>query len=163
MSIYNDVLDIEEMINDSFDPETGEILEEDVQAGEELKQEIIAVGLEKLCKVRANMRMDIDGLKAEKKRIDDMIKSKTRKLERFENYILLIHKMSGEKKSIAGSFTVSTRKSTSVQVSDDFNNENYQIIEEVKKIDKMAIKKDLAAGVEIAGAILIENENLQVK
>lgn len=163
MSIYNDVLTIEQMLEDSFDPETGEIMEADEKAAEELKAEIMQVGLEKLCKVRANIISDIDGLKNEKARIDNSLKGKVSKLDRLEAYILAIHKLSGQAKSTAGSFTISTRKSTSVQLVDDFDNEDFQTIEEVKKIDKNSIKQALKSGIEVPGAWLVEKENLQVK
>ena len=163
MSIYNDVLPIEKMLEESFDPETGEILEADEKAAEQLKAEIMQVGLEKLCKVRANIMSDIDGLKAEKKRIDDRIKSQNSSLERLENYILAIHKLSGQSKSTAGSFTISTRLSTSVQVDDSFDNKDYIIVEEVKKVDKIALKQALQSGATVIGAQLVKKENLQVK
>lgn len=160
-SIYQDVIDIQMMIDDSFDKDTGEINEADVQAGEELKAEIISVGLEKLCKVRANIMATAEGLKAEKKRIDDALKRENSKLERLEDYILTIHKLSGEKKSIAGTFTVSMRKSESVELAENFEHADFGRYE--FKPDKTAIKKAIKDGVEIEGATLIEKENLQVK
>lgn len=163
MSIYNDILTIEQMLEESFDPETGEILEVDEKAAEELKVEIMNVGLEKLCKVRANIMSYIDGLKVEKKRIDDRIKSQTSALERLESYIMAVHKLGGQPKSTAGSFTISTRLSTSVQVDDCFDDPNYIKVEEVKKVDKLAIKQALLAGFEVDGAQLVKKENLQVK
>ena len=163
MSVYKDLETLETMLDSLFDKETGEVFDEQEQAYQDLKQEIINNGIEKMCFVMVNKQNYIDGLKAEEKRIADKRKSEEKKLERLEDMILGLHTMTGNAKTIAGSFTISTRKSTSVGLADDFRNEDYQTIVEEVKIDKMAIKKDLASGKEIAGAWLIGKQNLQVK
>jgi Na+-translocating ferredoxin:NAD+ oxidoreductase RnfC subunit len=163
MSIYDDVLLAQQLIDECFDLETGEINEEQEQEAIKLRDEIIAQGLEVLCKVRVNYLADIEFLKAEEKRIKEKRQRLEKSLDRLEDYILLIHKQSGQDKSIAGTFTVNTRKSTSVIVDDDFNDERFQTIIEEKKIDKTAIKKALTNGEEVAGAYLQINENLQVR
>lgn len=163
MSIYNDVLVAQQLIDECFDLETGEIDEIQEQQAIDLKNEIIAQGLETLCKVRVNYLADIEFLKAEEKRIKEKRQRLEKSLERLEEYMLLIHKQSGKDKSIAGTFTVNTRKSTSVIIDDDFNDDRFQTIVEEKKIDKTAIKKALTNGEEVAGAYLQINENLQVR
>lgn len=163
MSIYDDVLVTQQLIDECFDLETGEINEEQEQEAIKLRDEIIAQGLEVLCKVRVNKLAYIEALKNEEKRIKEKRQREEKSLERLEEYMLLIHKQSGQDKSIAGTFTVNTRKSTSVIIDDDFNDDRFQTIVEEKKIDKMAIKKALSSGEEVNGAYLQINENLQVR
>lgn len=160
MSIYQDVLTAQELIEEQIDLETGEILDSYDDAVE-LKEEIIALGLENLCKVRANIKSDIDAFRAEEKRINEQRKRLEKALERNEKYIMFVHQQSGNAKNIAGTFTVSTRKSESVCLDVDFENKDYGNYE--FKPDKKAIKEALKNGVVIDGAKIITNENLQIK
>ena len=163
MSIYNDVLAAQQLLDECYDLQTGEINEEQEAQAQKLLDEVLSQGLEVLCKIRANRINDIDGLKAEEKRIAEKRKAEEKKLESLESYILAIHQKGGLDRTPAGSFTVGTRKSTSLGLADDFHNENYVTIEEIKKIDKNAIKQALKNGESIAGAWLVENVNLSVK
>ena len=52
MSIYSDMQDLEKMINDCADPETGEIKQSDDEAYQALREELAVNGLEKLAKVQ---------------------------------------------------------------------------------------------------------------
>lgn len=160
MSIYNDVIAAQELIEEQINLETGEVSDNYEQAVE-LKDEIIALGLEKLCKVRANIKAEIEAFKSEEKRLNDRRKTLEKSLERAENYLMLIHKQSGNEKDVAGSFTISTRKSESVNLVDNFENENFGKYE--FKPDKALIKQALKSGIKIDGASLEVNENLQVR
>lgn len=160
MSIYQDVLTAQELIEEQIDLETGEVLDSYDDAVE-LKEEIIALGLEKLCKVRANIKADIDAFKAEEKRISEQRKRLEKALERNERYIMFVHQQSGNAKNIAGTFTISTRKSESVCLDIGFENKDYGNYE--FKPDNKAIKEALKNGVVIDGARIITNENLQIK
>ena len=64
-------------------------------------------------------------------------------------------------KALAGSFTVSTRKSEQVILTEGFENKDYGKYE--FKADKVAIKDALKNGIEIEGATLQTNYNLQVR
>lgn len=161
MSIYEDVITAEKLINECYDLETGEINEEHENQAKELKAEILSQGLEKLCKVRANFKSEIDSLKAEEKRLYDKRKSIEAKTERLEGYIHDIFNLSGQDKVKAGTFTVSIRLSEAVKLSDDFENREFGTYE--FKADKKAIKEALKSGLKIDGAEIVCNENLQVK
>ena len=77
--------------------------------------------------------------------------------------ILLIHEKSGQTKSIAGTWTVSTRKSTQVNVIDPtWYDARFFKTETVEKLDKMALKEALKTE-EIKGVELKTNINLVVK
>lgn len=166
MSIYTELKELESMIDDCFDPETGEILPEDDEAYSELKKELLSGGLEKLAKVRANKQSTVDGIDAEIERLKKAKARQEKSLAWIESYMMFLY-TSAEKDSKgkvqAGTFTIGTRKSTSVNVSDDFNDERFIKIVETKKIDKVAIKNAIVAGEIVEGASLVENQNLTVK
>lgn len=163
MSIYNDIIETEKLLDQCYDLETGEIDEQKEQQLAELHEKLIAEGAENLCKLRANLNSEYEGLKAEAKRIDEAMKRAVSKIFSTEKSIMWIYSHQTEEKLKAGTFTVSTRKSTQVKVSEDFADERYLIIKEVRQPDKVAIKEALKSGVVIDGAELIVNQNLTVK
>ena len=123
----------------------------------------IQSGMESLCKIRARRIADIDAIKAEILRLGEKSARETRALARLENYIMNVLKRSGEPKITAGTFTVGTRKSTSVYVAPDFNNPEYMRVKTTTEPDKTAIRDALKSGAEIPGAYLTEKENLAIK
>ncbi len=163
MSIYNDIIETEKLLDQCYDLETGEIDEEKEKQLAELHEKLIAEGAEKLCKLRANLNAEFDGLYAEKKRLDDALKRKGKQIERLEQSILWIYRHQTEEKLKAGTFTVSFRNSTQVKVADDFDDIRYMIVKETRQPDKVAIKEALKAGVVIDGAELVVNQNLTIK
>lgn len=156
MSIYQDVLNIEQMY---FEANT----EEDKIAGEELLSEVIELGAEKLCKIRANKVSRIEALKNEENRIKEQRKSEETKLETLERYILSLTERANGKIE-AGTFKCSIRKSESVNIiNEDILPREYKIVKEVVSPDKIKIKQDIQQGVIVDGAELKTNYNLQVK
>lgn len=163
MSIYADVITAQELIDGCFDPETGEVYEEQENTAVELKKEVLALGLETLCKVRANMKADIDVFKAEEKRIADRRKAKEKSLERLEKYIMVIYEQANQQKVQAGTFTVSVKMSEAVKLNDDFVDLECRFGKMEYTPDKKAIKEALKAGEKIDGAEMQVNFNLQVR
>lgn len=160
MSIYSEVIEINQKLADMIDPATGEIAEGYDEA-ENAKKELLDFGLEKWCKTLKNIQNDIDGLKAEKKRIEGKINALVYQEEFAKGYIHKLYLETGEEKALAGSFTVSTRKSEQVILTEGFENKDYGKYE--FKADKVAIKEALKNGIEIEGATLQTNYNLQVR
>lgn len=162
MSIYNDVQAAEDLIRQSYDLTTGEITDEKQMVdAEALKVEIIAQGLENLCKVRANKLADIAALKSEIQRLSERAKRADAEVEQLEDYINTIYQKGSEPVQYAGNFTISNRKSTQVVVAPDFS--DMRFIKIIKYVEKSEIKKALQDGVEIEGAHLQTNYNLQIK
>ena len=62
-----------------------------------------------------------------------------------------------------GTFTLSTRKSSSVELDDNYMDSEYCIQVITHKPDKAKIKKVLQSGKQLKGARLIEKNNLQIK
>lgn len=162
-SIYENILEVEQLIDAAYDLETGEVDEEKERELTQIREQIILSGLEKLCNLRADKAAYAKALKEEEERIKAKRQVEEKKLAGLEDYILLIHQKSGEKKSVAGSWTVSTRTSTSVNIIDpNFADERFIRHEMVEKLDKAALKEALKTEI-IPGAELKTNINLVVK
>jgi hypothetical protein len=64
----------------------------------------------------------------------------------------------------AGRVELAWRKSEAVEITDEFKVPDQFIkIEQVSKIDKLAIKENIKAGEEVPGAVLVTRQNLTVK
>ena len=162
-SIYDNILEVEQLIDTAYDLETGEIDEEKERELIQVREQIILSGLEKLCNLRADKAAYAKALKEEEERIKSKRQAEEKKLAGIEDYILLIHQKSGEKKSVAGSWTGSTRTSTQVNITDpNFADERFVHRETVAKIDKIALKEALKTEI-IPGVELKTNINLVVK
>lgn len=162
-SIYDNICEVEQLLDTVFDIETGEIDEEKERQLLQLREQIIISGLEKLCNLRANKEAYVKALKEEEERINSKRKSEEKKIASLENYILLVHEKSGLTKSIAGTWTISTRKSTQVNILDpDWHDDRFFKKEVVEKLDKVALKEALKTE-QINGVELKTNINLVIK
>ena len=103
----------------------------------------------------------IDTCKSEEKRIADRRRIVENRIASIKNY--LVPFVEKNKKVEAGTFTLSTRKSASVELDDNFNNPEYseQVIS--YKPDRKKIKGALQDDIKIEGARLISKLNLQIK
>lgn len=162
MKLYEEVNLIEDAINNIL------YGEEDIDTVAldnlmQAKTETITNGLEALCKIRARKENDIAALKAEAKRMTEKAEREEKALTRLESYMMDMLLRSGETKLTTGTFTVSTRASTSVYVAPDFNNPEYMRTTTTSAPDKLKIKEALQAGISIDGAGLQIKTNLAVK
>ena len=164
MSVYDDVQALQAMFEYCYDAETGEVDEGAEKQLAEYKAEILSADLEKLCKVRVNLMAKAEAIKDEKDRLAARQKVAEKEVERINSTILFALKNTGKDKVTAGTFTVSTRKSSQLIVDED-NFKDDRFIEKVftQKIDKMAIKQAIKQGEVIDGCQIKEVENLQVK
>lgn len=161
-AIYNDIEAAEQLLAQTYDAETGEITG-DYEAAEKLRQEVQALGLETLCKARANRLALIANIKAEEERLKARRQSIEHTVERLENDIYAVYQHGDNPVQYAGNFTVSTRKSTQVITDDDFADSRFITTKTTESVDKVELKKALAAGEQIMGAHLQTNYNLQIK
>lgn len=164
MSVYTDVQTLQDMFEYCYDVETGEVDEVAEKQLAEYMAKILGADLEKLCKVRVNLMSKAEAIKAEKDRLAVRQKVAEKEVERINSTILFALKNTGKDKVKAGTFTVSTRKSSQLIVDED-NFKDDRFIEKVvtQKIDKMAIKQAIKQGVIVDGCQIKEVENLQVK
>lgn len=159
-AIYNDIEAAEQLIAQTFDSETGEITG-DYEAAEKLRQEVQALGLETLCKARANRLAIIANIKAEEERLKARRTRLEKQVEGLEDDINIVYQHGDSPVQYAGNFTISNRKSTQVIVEPEFFDERF--IKTTTSVDKAELKKALTAGEQIAGAHLQTNYNLQIK
>lgn len=159
-AIHNDIDAAEQLIAQTYDAETGEITG-DYEAAEKLRQEVQALGLETLCKARANRLALIANIKAEEERLRARRQRLENTVDSLENDINAVYQRGDAPVQYAGNFTISTRKSTQVITDGTFYDERF--IRTKTSVDKEELKKALAAGEQIMGAHLQTNYNLQIK
>jgi hypothetical protein len=159
-AIYNDIEAAEQLLAQTYDAETGEITG-DYEAAEKLRQEVQALGLETLCKARANRLALIANIKAEEERLKARRQRLENTVDRLENDINAVYQRGDAPVQYAGNFTISTRKSTQVITDGTFYDERF--IRTKTSVDKEELKKALAAGEQIMGAHLQTKYNLQIK
>lgn len=119
--------------------------------------------VENICKVIRNLEAKAEACKTEKDRLAAKQKTAENGVARLKesllNYMLTVDK----KKIEAGTFTVSTSVSKSVEVLyEDMLDEKF-FIPQPDKIDKTAITKAIKAGEEVAGAQLVEKPYIRIK
>lgn len=141
--------------------ESGEI--DDQVFNDTLESMEIDTKIENICKVIRNLEANEAACKAEKERLAAKEKAAKNGVARLKenllNYMLTLDK----KKVEAGTFTVSTSVSKSVEVIyEDMLAEKY-FIPQPDKIDKAEITKDIKAGVEVSGARLVEKPYVRIK
>lgn len=166
MKLYEINREIEEILENAIDLETGEISEEAIQRLKELQ-------LEKDAKVE-NVALWHKNLLAESKAIADEIKSlqdRKRSLERKmawqENYLQFA--LDG-KKYESPRVAITYRKSTAVEIADmdkfivNHREDPDMVTTKVEYApNKSKIKEILKSGSEIDGAVLVEHQNMQIK
>ena len=116
--------------------------------------------------VLRNLDIMITGRKEEAKRLTAAAKVFENRADYLKNKLLLpMIAASGNKKLECKTFTVSLRKSSSVEVSNiDKVPLKYLKIKEVKSVDKVELKKWLAIdGNETSGASIVERDSVQIK
>lgn len=159
-AIYNDIDAAEQLLAQTYDAETGEITG-DYEAAEKLRQEVQALGLETLCKARANRLALIANIKAEEERLKARRQRLEKSVDSLESDINAVYQRGDAPVQYAGNFTISTRKSTQVITDGTFYDERF--IRTTTSVDKAELKKALTAGEQIMGAHLQTNYNLQIK
>ena len=122
----------------------------------------VADKLEGYAMVIKNIQSDIDGLKAEEKRLADRRKAMENNVERMKQAMRdALLTVEGNRLK-TDKFTFSFRKSTSVQITDETLIPP-QFIETKTEVVKTDIAKMLKDGAQIPGASLVENQSLQIK
>lgn len=140
------------------DDETGEILN---------AQELDNLKMEKNQKIEniglwvKNLNAEAEMVKAEKQNMAEREIRLKKKAESLKGYLAFA--LQGQKFETPR-LAISYRKSTSVEITDDSKLPKEFIKEKIEyAADKTAIKKALQGGTEVAGAKLVEKQNLQLK
>ncbi len=162
MTLYEINAELDALIANSVDPETGELIID--------PEQIDALSMERDEKIE-NIGCYIKNLKAEAAAIDAEIKNLTarkdaakKKAERLTNY--LKDNLNGEKFQTA-KVVISYRNSTAVEINPDIffarsaNGKYFRVKD--PEADKTAIKEALKAGEAIEGATLVTNTSMTIK
>ena len=155
-------LAIEELL-DCVDEETGEVDEEKMHAVDALKM-ARAEKLEGIGCFIKNLMAEADAIKEESKKLAERAKIKENRVERLKRYVADNLLANNETKFEGVKVAYSFRKSEAVDILDEsaIPSEYLKTKTEISP-DKTAIKKAIKAGKEVAGAVVKENMNLQIK
>lgn len=146
-----------------------EMLENEELSFDDVKDTLDAIQDEQKRKYDAMQKMilslkgDINTLKERETALSKRRKSYENKIKSLQNYMLDSMKFKGETKFKTEEFTYFIRKSETTQIEDENVIPEKYKVEQAPKIDKTQIKKDIKAGIEVAGASLVENESLGVR
>lgn len=112
---------------------------------------------ENIIAVIRNFETRIEGVKAEEKRLAEYRKAEEKKLERLKQYTINCMEIMGNKKLETNLGRISLAKKPSSLIIRDENNipDIYKTVEQIVKVDKNQIKKDLKEK-DIDGVELVE-------
>ena len=159
MNLY-EIAAIEDEIDAIAKANDGEISEEQFQALIEAQTQAPAK-IDNLVKYIRHLELGINTCQLEEARIKAMRDRADRRIKSIKKYLTPYVQKKGKVET--GTFNLSTRKSESVQLSDDFNDKKYMTEVVIVKPIKDKIKQALKSGEEIPGASIKTNYNLQVK
>ena len=140
------------------DEETGEVLNiDELDALNLAKDEKI----ENVCLWIKSLEAEADAIKTEEKNLEARRKSKENKVKSLKGYVAYAL---GGKKFETPKVAVSYRKSESVKIDDDYAiPDKWCELSVLKKPNKKLIKEALKKGEHIAGAELVEKQNINIK
>ena len=149
--------------------EEGTLDDEALAGAFDCTKEELAIKLEGYCKFIKNLESDIEGLKAEEKRLAARRKTMENTIERSKAAMLNAMKVAGEKKIPCGSFTVSAQANPPKVILDEQYIENipekYLTIQE-PEVNRKAMLEALKAGncEELEGIAHLETgESLRIR
>lgn len=147
--------EIDEQIQNCFDEETGELLNEEklnaLQIERDKKIENVALWIK-------DLKADVNALKEEEKSLHSRRQTKEITIESLYGYLL--NATEGQKFETPRC-RVSFRHSVKVEITGDVD--KAFLIEPQPKIDKRAIRDAIKAGQTVEGAELVETTSVQVK
>lgn len=149
--------EIEQEIMSCVDMETGEIVDfEKLEQLEMQRDEKI----ENICLWIKNLTADAAALKVEKDAFAERQKTAENKAAKLKEF--LTRYLDGNKFETAKA-KVSFRKSESIEISDFASIPEQYLKYKEPEADKTAIKSAIKSGVEVAGAQLVQKQNIQIK
>ena len=158
-SLIKSLYQCQELMN-QIETDDGEVSEEQLESIVQLHTQSMEK-LSSLCGFIKYLENGIEACKAEKDRINRMQKAAENRLMRVKEYLSPFVKDQGPVR--VDTFTLSVRKSTSVELEVGFSNPYFcKVVKELVP-DKRAIKEALKDKEKIEGARLVTNFNLQIK
>lgn len=149
-----------EALLDRSDENIKEILLEGLN---EIKEEFNEKALN-LVKYIKNIESDIDGFKAEEKRLSERRKTLENQKESIKEYLYIEMQKIGQKKADLGLFKLNIQSNpASVKVLDEKLIDKKYLIDQEPKIDKKAILNDLKNDLEVKGCEIHQGESLRIR
>ena len=150
-------------LEESIDPETGEILQGGFEELEQLS-EARELKLENIGAYIKNLSAQVTMLKTEEDNLKERRQATEKKIERLKGYVSNSLINANQSKFESPKVAFSFRKSTKVEVVNlDLVPEEYIKTEIKKSADKTAIGRLLKADQAVPGCELITSQNLQIK
>jgi len=167
------IFEIDESIRQALDRMTEE-MEETGCVSDEMALELSSLNearekkIEGLALYFKEAQAEADAIKEEAKKLAERARTAQNKADYLKGYlsrILFNPEAEKQDKFETSRVRVSFRKSESVDVDDDWQkiDENFVIVKTDHQIDKAGIKEALKAGIEVKGASLKTNYNIQIK
>lgn len=160
MKLYEIDNAIDELIRNSVDPETGEIID--------ITEQLDALQMDREAKIEniglliKNMTAEAAAIRNEEKALADRRRAEENHVERLKNYLMA--SLGGEKFSTA-KVAISYRKSTAVFIEDEveFLREHPEYARIKTELDKASVKDALKNGEAVSGAALEERNSMIVR
>lgn len=119
--------------------------------------------VENICKVISCLSADSQMFSDEIKRCQDRKRTVDNNITRLKKALYDFYIASGQKQLKAGTFTVSSRKSTAVKITNEEAIPMDYFTIPLPKVNLTAIKKAIKEGKEVTGAEIEERESVQIR
>jgi hypothetical protein len=164
MNLYKIAQDYENILANTFDPETGEINENAIALLEIAKSTVEEKSIAVASYIK-NLDAERKAIEDAKKSMAEREKSLERRVEWLTNYLQSNMERCGISEIKSPYFGIKLRKCPiSVDVQDEKIIPNdYKKTKEIVSIDKLKIKEEILAGVVVPGATLKQNNRLEIK
>lgn len=150
--------EINQQILDVIDLDTGEVIDEAAFDALQIER---TEKIENVALWYKNLVSQAEALKSEEKSFAERRKTVENRANSLKS--LLERELKGNKFSTVKA-AISFRKSTAVNIVDEsLLPSDYLKVQTVTSVDKVEIGKALKAGIEVSGATLVENSNIQIK
>ncbi len=157
---FNELLDLLSQAQETNDQEQISLIESALEISEENFRD----KANNYVKFIRSEEVGLTAIDEEIKRLTALKKSKISKIDKLESRLSTSMQTIGLDKYDLGLFKLSFRKSTSVDVQDvELLADDFKTVKTTTEPDKIAIKKAIEAGQEIAGASLKTSASLQIK
>lgn len=144
------------------DGETGEIVSVEQRLDQleiDQKTKIENIG----CYIK-NIAADVEGLKAEEKKLAERRKVKENQIERLKNYLSMNLQEAGYTKFETSRVVLSFRTSKAIEIAEGTElDDEFLTVKVTKEANKKALKEAIETGFEIEGVKLVEKKNIQIK
>ena len=160
MNLFNITQNYLTLANQLSEGELTPQIEIELQLNEtQIKEKLVNYGY-----VIKNFEYEVNAVNEEIKRLTELKKRNEKAIERMETAISNAMQLYGIEKVDSSFLKLSFRKSESVEViNEEQISMQFKKYKEVVSIDKISIKDALKRGDVVEGAILVTNQNLQIK